>query len=264
MPRVSANGIAINYEIEGREGAPVVTMSHSLSANLRMWDPQMQALVGRYRVLRYDTRGHGASEVPAGPYSLEMLADDAVGLLNSLGIKQTHFVGLSMGGMIGQTLGLRYPDRILSLTLADTASSYDPEAAKVWQQRIESARKNGLAPNVEPTIERWFSPGFIENQPATIDKVREMIRATPVEGYVGCSQAISQLDLTGRLGDIRAPTLVVVGEDDPGTPVAASRIIYDNIAGSELVILPVARHLSNIEDPVGFNAALINFLTRLA
>ena len=263
MPRVSANGISTYYEIEGPENGPVVTLSHSLAAHSGMWAPQMPALVARgYRVLRYDTRGHGQTEAPDGPYSLEMLADDAAALLQALGVAKTHFVGLSMGGMIGQTLALRRPELLRTLTLCDTSSGYPPEAAALWQDRIAAAEANGMEPNVEPTIERWFSPGFVLSNRPVIDSVRAMIRNTPVKGYVGCSHAIARLALTDRLSGITVPTLIIVGEDDPGTPVAMSRTIHERIAGSELVILPTARHLANMETADRFNEALLGFLAR--
>lgn len=259
---IQANGITMRYSIDGPENAPVVTMSHSLSANLTMWDPQVSALAERYRVLRYDTRGHGGSDVPAGEYDFGQLADDAVALLDGLGIERTHFVGLSMGGMIGQHLGLKHGARLLSLTLADTSSGYPPEAAAGWGDRIAFAKANGMAATVDATIERWFSPAFVASGAPVVEKVRDMIRQTPVQGYCGCGAAIRALDTTPHLAKIRVPTLVIVGEDDPGTPVSMAKIIADGIPGAELVILPVVRHLSNLEDVSGFNAALTGFLAR--
>jgi 3-oxoadipate enol-lactonase len=255
-----ANGIRIAYAEDGPPDGPALVMSHSLSADHTMWEPQLPALVDRYRVLRIDTRGHGRSEVPAGDYSLEQLADDVVALMDSLKIDRAHFCGLSMGGMIGQTLGLRAPDRFLSLTLCDTSSGYPPEGRAMWADRIAAARAHGLAPGLDATIDRWFSPGFVASHPNVIEKVQAMILATPVDGYCGCSAAISKLALTERLGEIRIPTLVIVGEDDPGTPVAMSETIRDGIPGAELVVLPVARHLANMEDVDGFNRALRRFL----
>lgn len=260
--QVSVNGLQVNYLLEGPEDAPVVTFSHSLSANLSMWDAQAAALRERYRVLRYDTRGHGGTTATEGAYTLEQLAEDAAGLLRALDIDRTHFVGLSLGGMIGQTLALAHPELLHTLTLCDTSSGYGPEAREMWQQRIDAALKGGLEANVEPTIERWFSPGFVQRAPETIERVREMIRSTPVAGYVGCGHAISNLALTERIGAIKVPTLIIVGEDDPGTPVEMHRIINERIAGSELVVIPVARHLSNIEAADEFNAALVRFLDR--
>lgn len=256
------NGTRIAYRLDGPEGAPVLTMSHSLSADHSMWEPQMPALSDAYRVLRFDTRGHGASDAPAGEYSLDQLADDVIGLWDKLGIDKTHYCGLSMGGMIGQTLALKAPERLRTLVLCDTSSGYPPEAQTMWADRIAAARANGLEAGIDGTIDRWFSPGFVQRAPDVIDGVRKMIAATPVDGYCGCGAAISRLNLTGRLGEIDTPTLVICGEDDQGTPVAMSETIRDGIPGAQLVILPVARHLSNMEDVAGFNAALRAFLDK--
>lgn len=257
--KIAIDGVGIAYSLEGPADAPAVVLSHSLMADRSMWDPQIPALSG-YRVLRFDTRGHGASDAPEGAYSLEALADDAVGLMRALGIARAHWVGLSMGGMIGQTVALRHPEVLRSLVLADTSSGYPAEARGTWSERIEAARAGGVAPLVEATIDRWFSPGFRERAPGEIEKVRTMIRRTPTAGYVGCCHAIAALDITPRLGSIGVPTLIIVGEDDPGTPVAMSRVMHEGIRGSELVILPGCRHLANIEDPAAFNAALAAFL----
>ena len=263
MTRISVNGVGINYLMEGPAGAPVITMSHSLVTDLGMWAEQAAAFRDRYRVLRFDTRGHGLSDAPEGPYSLEDLAADAKALLDALDIAQTHFVGLSMGGMIGQTLALNYPEALLSLTLCDTASRMPPAAAAAWSERIGAARTQGLESQVAPSIERWFTPEFVAADGATIAGIEAMIRATPVAGFIGCCAAISGLDFTARLDGITAPTLVVVGEDDPGTPVEVARVIHDGIAGSDLVIIKSARHLSNVEQPGPFNAALAAFLDRV-
>jgi 3-oxoadipate enol-lactonase len=260
--KITANGISMNYQLEGSASAPVVTLSHSLATNLSMWDPQVPALTSRYRVLRYDTRGHGGTDAPEGPYSLEQLAEDVKALLLALGIARTHFIGLSMGGMIGQILGLQNPQILHSLVLCDTSSRVPPEAKPMWEERIKVARTQGMEPHVEPTIGRWFTLPFREKRPDVVDPVRVMIRATNPRGYIGCSQAIAALNLTDRLHAVSVPTLVVVGEDDPGTPVAASRTIHEKIKGSELVILKSASHLSNTEQAEAFNRAVTAFLAK--
>jgi 3-oxoadipate enol-lactonase len=261
--KISANGIGMNYTLDGLASAPVVTLSHSLATDLSMWEPQMKALTARYRVLRYDTRGHGGSDAPAGAYSLGQLAEDARALLRALGIARTHWIGLSMGGMIGQTLALTAPDLFLSLALCDTSSRIPAEAKPLWQERIKTAETQGMEPLVEPTIGRWFTAGFREQRKDVVDRVRAMIRATNPRGYVGCCHAISALDLTDRLSAIKLPTLVVVGEEDQGTPVAASRAIQAQIAGSQMETLQSAAHLSNMEQPEAFTAAVTSFLARL-
>jgi 3-oxoadipate enol-lactonase len=262
--KITANGISVNYTLDGPASAPVVTLSHSLATDLSMWDPQMKALTARYRVLRYDTRGHGGTDAPAGAYTLDQLADDAQALLKALGVAKTHWIGLSMGGMIGQTLALKSPDLFLSLSLCDTSSRIPAEAKPLWADRIKTAQTQGMEPLVEGTIGRWFTAPFREQHKDVVDPVRTMIRRTPPQGYAGCCAAISALDLTDRLPAIKIPTLVVVGEEDQGTPVAASQAIQAKIAGSQLEILKSAAHLANMEQPEAFTKALTTFLARLS
>ena len=261
--KITANGISMNYTLDGPASAPVVTLSHSLATDLSMWDPQMKALTAKYRVLRYDTRGHGATDAPAGAYTLAQLAEDARALLQALGIAKTHWIGLSMGGMIGQTLALKSPELFLSLSLCDTSSRVPAEARPLWQDRIKTAQTQGMEPLVEGTIGRWFTAPFREQHKDVVDPVRTMIRRTPAQGYAGCCAAISTLDLTDRLSAIKIPTLVIVGEEDQGTPVAASQAIQAKIAGSQLEILKSAAHLANMEQPEAFTKALTTFLARL-
>jgi len=258
---IEVNGNEVAYELTGPADAPVVTLSNSLMSSHRMWDPQMPALAG-YRVLRYDTRGHGASGAPAGSYTLEILADDAVGLLDALGIAKTHFVGLSLGGMIGQTIAIRHPRVLRTLSLCATSSGYPDHMKGMWKDRIEAAGAHGLAPSLGTTLDRWFSPAFVAARPDLVDPVKAMILATPVAGYIGCCHAISKLDTTDRLDRVAVPTIVIVGADDPGTPVSMSEIMHARIPGSELVVLPGVRHLCNIEAPEAFNAALTGFLAK--
>jgi 3-oxoadipate enol-lactonase len=261
--KIAANGINVNYTLDGPATAPVVTLSHSLAADLTMWDPQMRALTQKYRVLRYDTRGHGGTDAPAGPYTLEQLAEDARALLQALGIARTHWIGLSMGGMIGQTLALSSPGLFQSLSLCDTSSRIPAEAKPLWQDRIKTAQTQGMEPLVASTIARWFTPPFIEQRKDVVDGVRAMIRATPPTGYVGCCHAIAALDLTDRLSAITLPTLIVVGAEDQGTPVAASQTMHERIKGSRLEILKFASHLSNLEQPDAFTQAMVEFLSAL-
>ena len=258
--KTNVNGIEINYTIEG-EGA-WLTMSHSLACNLHMWDEEAKRLAKRYKVLRYDTRGHGASSAPAGAYTLDLLADDLHGLLGALGVKSTHFVGLSMGGMIGQTFALKYPGMFTSLALCDTTSRYPAEASGLWAERIKTVETQGMEPLVAPTLERWFTAPFRKARPEVVQKVAAMIRATSTPGYVGCSYAIPKINLTARLKEIRCPALVIVGKDDPGTPVAMAEEIHHALPGSKLVIIPSAAHLSNLEQPDAFNHALGEFLDK--
>ena len=258
--KILANDIQINYELTGQEGVPVVMLSHSLASSMVMWNPQLESLESHFLVLRYDMRGHGDSDAPDGAYTLELLAEDAVALLDALGIETVHFGGLSIGGMIGQGLALNYGDRLKSLTLCDTSAVMPDEAQPILQERIAAARENGMADQVDGTLERWFTPQYLKENPPEVATIRQQVRATPLAGYIGCSEALRGLNYLERLPAIKLPTLIMVGEEDPGTPVAASEAIHERIAGSQLVILPSARHLSNIEQAEAFNKSLMDFL----
>jgi len=258
--KTKTNGIETSYEIHGKEGTPWLVLSHSLACSVRMWDPQIEALKNGYRILAYDTRGHGASAAPKGEYSLEMLADDLKGLLDALGVKNPHYCGLSMGGMIGQTFALKYPGVFRTLTLADTSSGFPPQVWPLWQERIKIAEDKGMAPLVQPTLERWFTEGFRQSHPEPVAEIARLIAATPVAGFVGCCHAIPKINLTARLKEIKAPILVLCGDKDPGTPPAMSEAIHDNAPGSKLVMIKQAAHLSNLEQPEQFTRAMREFL----
>jgi 3-oxoadipate enol-lactonase len=260
--KATVNGIETYYEASGPEGAPWLVLSHSLACNVRMWDGQVAALNDRYRILAYDTRGHGQSAAPSGAYTLEQLADDLHQLLKALKIENAHYCGLSMGGMIGQTFALKYPGIFQTLILADTTSRYPAEAAGLWAERIRIAETKGMEPLVQPTLERWFTEAFRSTQQDEVKKIAGAIRSTPVPGYVGCSHAIPKINLTSRLKEIRCPILVICGDKDPGTPPAMAREIHENAPGSKLVMIPDAAHLSNIEQPAAFNRALEDFLPK--
>jgi 3-oxoadipate enol-lactonase len=258
--KIEANGIQINCELSGKEKAPVVVLSHSLACSMVMWRPQLDLLERHFQVLRFDTRGHGGSDAPAGSYTLEQLVGDAIGILAAFDFERVSWVGLSMGGMIGQGLALEHPDRIERLVLADTAAIIPDEAQPVWQERLDAVQREGMQAVVESTLERWFTPGYLEQNASEIDQIRQQILGTPVAGYVGCSEAIRRLNYLNRLSLIQAPTLIMVGADDPGTPVAASEVMHAQIKGSQLVVIPDAAHLSNIEQAQFFNDRLIAFL----
>jgi 3-oxoadipate enol-lactonase len=257
---VAVNGARIAFRFDGPAKGRVVLMSNSLMSSWEMWDWTMPALADRYRVLRYDTRGHGRSETTPGPYSIAGLADDAAGLLDALGIAAAHFVGLSMGGMIGQQLGARYPGRILSLALCDTASEMPPRT--MWEERLAVARTQGTAALAESTIKRWFTQPFIVRAPEDIEKVRRMILGTGAEGYMACAAAVRDMAQTTMCLGIKAPTLVLTGRQDPACTVDQATVLHRVICGSEMVVLDDAAHLSNIEQPAAFNAALRGFIDR--
>ena len=254
------DGCRTAFRLEGPHESPVVVLSNSLSSNLSMWDDQIAPLTRHYRVLRYDQRGHGQSAVTPAPYSFDLLTDDVLRLLRYLDIGPVHFVGLSMGGMTGQTLAARHPEILKSLVLCDTAAHMPPP--ELWDERIALARDGGMAVTSDATLGRWFTAGFHDARPDAIERVRRMIETTPVEGYVGCCMAIREMNQIASLSRIATPTCLIVGAEDPSTPVAASRLIHAEIAGSELVVIENAAHLSNIERADEFNAALLGFLAR--
>jgi 3-oxoadipate enol-lactonase len=257
--KVRANGIDIHYEVSG--SGPWLTLSHSLCCDVSMWQPQLAALEKHFTVLRFDTRGHGGSDAPAGAYTFDQLADDVLGLLDALKIGRTHYCGLSMGGMIGQHLALKAPQRIDRLVLADTTSRMPAEAQPLWAERIRIAQEQGMAAHVQPTLERWFTAPYRAAHPEVMERIGSLIRSTPPAGYVGCAHAIAGIDITGRLSAIQAPTLVIVGRDDVGTPPAMSEAMAAAIPGARLEIISEASHLSSIEQADAFNRLLLDFLT---
>ena len=258
--RIKANGIQMNYELSGKKESPLIVLSHSLASSLVMWNPQMDALNPHFQVLRYDMRGHGKTDVTPSPYTLELLAEDVIGLLDALDIDRVHFVGLSIGGMIGQSLALNHIHRLRSLALCDSASIIPQEAQPIWQERINKALDKGMEAQVDETMERWFTPSFFKQSSPMLEIIRKQILATPVQGYIGCAEAIRKLNYLDQLSKIKIPTLIMVGEDDPGTPVSASEAMHKQLSNSKLAILPSARHLSNIEQAEAFNATLLKFL----
>ena len=255
---VNVNGVDIAYRFDGPENGRVLLVANSLMANGSMWDWNVPAFTDRYRVLRYDKRGHGQSNVVPGPYSIAQLADDAIGLLDALKIEKAHFMGLSIGGMIGQQLGARYPERIYSLSLCNTASEMPPRS--LWEDRFQTARAKGLAGLVDGTITRWFTAPFIERAPQDIEKVRQMILGTNVDGYIACGSAVRDMAQSTMLLKIKAPTLVLSGRHDPACTVDQGIVLNRLIDGSQMVIIEDAAHLSNIEQPVRFNKAVREFI----
>ncbi len=260
--KTRVNGIDINYSTEG-EG-PWITLSHSLACDISMWDPQIEMLKKSFRVLRFDTRGHGQSAAPDGEYTLDQMADDVHGLFGALGITRSHWMGLSMGGMIGQAFALKYPGMFSCMILADTTSRQPAAGAAMWGERIQIAKTRGMDALVEGTLARWFTDAYRAATPEVMAKIGAVIRATPAAGYAGCCAGISKIDLTDRLKEIKCPTLVLVGERDHGTPVEASRAIQANLPGAEMLVIPSAAHISNIEQSAVFNVAIRDFLTRMS
>lgn len=256
--KMKTNGIELHYTVEG-EG-PWMTLSHSLACDSSMWDPQMALLTKRFKVLRFDTRGHGQSDAPDADYTLDHLADDVHGLLTGLGITKTHWMGLSMGGMIGQAYALKHPGVFASMVLADTTSRRASNAATMWGERIQIARTKGMEGLVEPTLARWFTDAYRPAHPDVMAKIGKVIRNTPAVGYAGCCAAIAQIDFTERLKEIKCPVLVLVGDQDHGTPVAMSEQIRDNLPGAKMQVIANASHISCVEQAEVFNQAIDTFL----
>lgn len=252
-----ADGCRLHWRLDGPQGAPVLLLSNSLGTNMDMWAPQMTALTRHFQVLRYDSRGHGLSDAPAGPYSIDLLGRDAVGLLDVLGIDKVRFAGLSKGGMVGQWLGAHAHERLSHLVLCNTAAEMAPP--EPWNARIALVKAQGMGAVVNGVVERWFTEGFRTGNPDAIAPITAMLHATPVEGYTACCAAVRDMDQRASLLRIPVPTLVIGGRHDPATPIGKSHELARLIPGAKLVELEAA-HLSNIEQAEAFTAALLSFL----
>lgn len=258
MPLLNIGDAEIHYRLEGPAGAPVLVLSNSLGTDLTMWAPQMPALSQAFRVLRYDTRGHGQSSVPPGPYTLARLGQDVVALLDGLDIQRAHFCGISMGGLIGQWLGLHAPERLGKLAVASTAARVGSESA--WRERAAVVRSLGMDPVAAGTPGRWFTPAFVAAQPAVVSQMVHGLRASPPEGYAACCDALAEADLRQAIAAIPVPTLAIAGRLDPVTTPLDADFIASQVAGARRVDLE-ASHISNVEQPEAFTAALLDFLT---
>ncbi len=257
MPILKAGEARIHYALEGQSGAPTLVFSNSLGTNYSMWDPQETDFRKKLRVLRYDTRGHGLSSLPPGPYSIEQLGKDVVALLDALDLDRVHFCGLSMGGMIGTWLGVNAPERLNKLVLCNTAARIG--TPEIWNARIEAVRKNGMKSVASAVVERWFSPAFRQKAPATISNTKKILEDMNPDGYAACCAAVRDFDFREYLSRIRVPALVIAGALDPATPPADVRFLAHQIPGARYVELNAA-HLSNIEDQDRFNSELAAFL----
>jgi 3-oxoadipate enol-lactonase len=257
MPLAQLGDTQLNYEFEGPAGAPVLLFSNSLGANLSMWNQQAAAFNAHFRVLRYDTRGHGQSGVTPGPYSIEQLARDVLNLLDILQIASVDFCGLSMGGQIGMWLGLNAPERIRKLVLCNTGPKIG--TMETWGARMEAVRNGGMAAVSEAILERWFTPDFRAREPALIAGIKRGIESTNVNGYLANCIAVRDYDARETVSAIRVPALVISGEWDTSTPPESGRFIAEKIPGAKYVELNAA-HLSNIEAASRFNQELGAFL----
>ena len=257
--KIKANGITINYQVDGPEGAPWIVLSNSLATNLAMWDQQADDFKGAFRVLRYDQRGHGGTDAPAGRYTFEQLIADALALMDGLGIKKAHFGGLSMGGATALGFAQKHPDRLDKVIVCDTPCQSTPTSTQQWEERIVIAQQQGMEPLVEPTVGRWFPPEVMAAKPPHVDKVRQMVRTTPVNGFIGCAAALANHDYASAVATVTRPVLFMAGEKDGVTPVAM-RKLSAALPGSRYVELPGAGHISNMDQPEGFTWAIADFL----
>lgn len=258
MPMITADdGCPINVVIDGSDSAPVLMLSNSLGTNLHMWDDQVPEWSKHFRVVRYDRRGHGLSGVPQGPYSMERFGRDVIAVLDALDIEKTNWCGLSMGGMVGQWLGANAPDRVGKLILSNTHFNYADKTP--WNDRIKFVQEKGLAQLVDPNMDRWFTKGFRERSPQTIARMKEIFLSTDVAGYVACCQAIRDMDFTASNPTITAPTLVIVGSQDPATPPSAGEAIAAQIKDAKVAALDAA-HIANMEQPKQYTDTVLKFL----
>jgi 3-oxoadipate enol-lactonase len=257
--KIKANGITFNYEIEGPEGAPWLVFSNSLATNLSMWDPQAADLGRSFRLLRYDQRGHGGTEAPAGRYTYATLLADALAMFDTLGIARAHFCGLSMGGATALGLAEFHPDRVDRVVACDSPAMSTPASAQQWEERIAAARKGGMEALVESTMARWFPPEIHAAKPPYLDEVRAMIRATPVNGFIGCSAALADHDYNTAVAAVTRPVLFIAGSKDGVTP-AAMKDMNARLKGSRYVELAGAGHISNLDRPAEFTRAVREFL----
>lgn len=237
----------LNAVVDGRPDAPVLVLGSSLGTTAAMWDPQVPALARRFRVLRYEHRGHGDSPATDGPYTLAELADDVLELLDEYGVGAFRYAGLSLGGMVGMELAARVPERVDRLALLCTSALLGPPES--WAARADAVQANGMAAVADTVLARWFTPAFAATHPQVVARFRDMLLATTPAGYAGCCAAIGGMDLRGRLGSIRAATLVIAGAEDPATPPEHGRAIAEAVPGARLAILPAAAHIANVERP---------------
>ncbi|MBI2256542.1 MAG: alpha/beta fold hydrolase [Proteobacteria bacterium] len=260
--RAKINGTELFITVAGQEGKPALILNHSLATSHEMWGFQLPLFARHFRVVAFDMRGHGASAAMQGAYSMDQLADDVVGVADHLGLKRFSFLGLSIGGMIGQNLGFRHGARLEKLVLSSTGTGTPgADAAKMWDDRIATARERGMGSQVDGTMSRWLSADFQKAAPVTAQWIRDLITATPIDGFAGCGVAIKTMSLPPeKLATIKLPTFVVAGEKDPGSPPSEGAKIAAAVPGAKSFVLPAGYHLCNIEFPHIFNEQVLDFL----
>jgi 3-oxoadipate enol-lactonase len=249
--------VEVPYRVDGPEDAPVLVLSNSLGSTSDMWDPQVPALTERFRVIRYEIRGHDSAPVPDGPYSLDDLGGDVVALLDRLGVECAHFAGLSLGGMTGMWLAVNAPERVDRLVLMCTSAMLS--ADHDWPLRARTVREKGTGAVAEAVVERWFTPAYVEANPDVAERMRTMVADTPSEGYAGCCDAIDAMDLVQDIAAVKAPTLVIAGREDPATPPRHAEQIAGQIPGARLELVDAA-HLASYERPDEVTALILSHL----
>lgn len=257
MPYLDHAGARLFYTVDGPDSAPAILFSNSLGTDHTMWEPQAAALAGRYRVVRYDTRGHGRSTAPGDAFTVAQLGQDVIAILDALGIGQAVFCGLSMGGLTGMWLGIHAPQRFSHIVLANTAAKIGN--ADGWNTRIETVLREGMAVMVAPSVERWFTPGFVATAERALDGLRDVLAGLDPRGYAANCAAVRDADFRESVASIQVPVLVIAGSQDPSTPAQEGRALADAIPGARFVELPAA-HISSFEQPGRFTAALLDFV----
>jgi 3-oxoadipate enol-lactonase len=257
MAEIDADGCRLFFTVEGPPDAPALMLSNSIGTTSSLWDRQAGPFAKAFRVVRYDTRGHGRSSVPSGDYTMEQLGRDALAVLDAAGARRAHVCGISLGGIIAMWLGVHAPDRVDRLVLANTGARVG--TFEMWQQRIAAVRANGMTPIAEVTPSRWFTEGFRQRAPEIVATFTAMVAACPPDGYAGCSAAIRDTDLRADVRTIAAPTLVITGAADPATPPSDGVFLSEQIPGARRVELQAA-HLSNVEQAEAFTGAVLDFL----
>jgi len=257
--KIKANGITFNYDVTGIDGAPWLIFSNSLATNLRMWDQQAADLSNSFHILRYDQRGHGQTEAPAGRYTFELLVADIIALMDALGVARAHWCGVSMGCATGMGLVQKHPGRFDRMVLCDNPGRSSPETHRQWEERIAVAQKDGMAALLESTMQRWFPPETLKANPPHMDIIRRMILATPINGFIGCSAALGDHDFRPLMPQVKNPVLYMTGEKD-GHNAAAMKVMQQELPGSQYIVLPGAGHISNMDQPALFTKSLREFL----
>lgn len=252
------SAVPVHHVVTGPEDAPAVVLSNSLGSTMSMWDAQAEALAEHFRVVRYDTRGHGGSPVPPGPYDIDDVADDVIALLDDLGVDKAHFVGLSLGGMTGMRLAARNPERVDRLVVLCTGAKLDPAGA--WHDRAATVRSQGTRAVAEAVVQRWYTAAYLDSHPDVRAECEAVVAATPAEGYASCCEVIATMDLRDDLPAISAPTLAIAGADDPATPPALLETIADTVQDGRLLVVPRSAHLANAEQPGTITPAVVEHL----